>query len=129
MRPLSEKLVAELTAYLRSELAKHLETASLALVHAPALDTFFKGGAWTYLEIAPEMAWLSGHASGIEDSIAENQTAEQLLSTEGLPAAAGLLRASSSACILGPMRIVDRVKCSSRGTIRRTTWSGPSDGV
>src|SRR5580698_11181219 len=56
-------------------------------------------------------------------------TQNQLLSIEGLPAAAGLLSASSSACILGPMRIVDRVKCSSRGTIRRTTCRGPSDGV
>ncbi len=81
LAPLSEKLVAELTAYrtsaLRNELAKRPETAFLALVHALALDTFFKGGACTCLEIAPKMAWLSGHAPGIDESEAERQTAER----------------------------------------------------
>jgi len=81
LAPLSEKLVAELTAYrtsaLRNELAKHPETAFLALVHTLALDTFFKGSASTCLEIAPKMAWLSGHAPGIDESIAEQQTAER----------------------------------------------------
>jgi ParB family transcriptional regulator, chromosome partitioning protein len=79
--PLSEKLIAELTAYrtsaLRNELAEHPETAFLALVHALALDTFFKGSVCTCLEIAPKMAWLSGHAPGIDESIAEQQTAER----------------------------------------------------
>jgi ParB family transcriptional regulator, chromosome partitioning protein len=81
LAPLSEKLVAELTAYrtsaLRNELAKHPETAFLALVHALALDTFFKGSACTCLEIVPKMAWLSGHAPGIDESVAEKQTAER----------------------------------------------------
>jgi ParB family transcriptional regulator, chromosome partitioning protein len=81
LAPLSEKLIAELTAYrtsaLRNELAKHPETAFLALVHALALDTFFKGSACTCLEIAPKMAWLSGHAPGIDESEAERQTAER----------------------------------------------------
>jgi ParB family transcriptional regulator, chromosome partitioning protein len=81
LAPLSEKLVAELTAYrtsaLRNELAKHPETAFLALVHVLALDTFFQGSAGTCLEIAPKMAWLSGHAPGIDESIAEQQTAER----------------------------------------------------
>jgi ParB family transcriptional regulator, chromosome partitioning protein len=81
LAPLSEKLVAELTAYrtsaLRNELAKHPETAFLALVHALALDTFFRGSTCTCLEITPKMAWLSGHAPGIDESIAEKQTAER----------------------------------------------------
>jgi ParB family transcriptional regulator, chromosome partitioning protein len=81
LAPLSEKLIAELTAYrtsaLRNELAKHPETAFLALVHALALDTFFKGSACTCLEIAPKMAWLSGHAPGIDESVAEKETAER----------------------------------------------------
>ncbi len=81
LAPLSEKLVAELTACrtsaLRNELAKHPETAFLALVHALALDTFFKGSTCTCLEIAPKMAWLSGHAPGIDESEAERQTAER----------------------------------------------------
>ncbi len=81
LAPLSEKLVAELTAYrtsaLRNELAKHPETAFLALAHALALDTFFKGSTCTCLEIAPKMAWLSGHAPGIDESVAEKETAER----------------------------------------------------
>lgn len=81
LAPLSERLIAELTAYrtsaLRNELAKHPETAFLALVHALALDTFFKGSACTCLEIAPKMAWLSGHAPGIDESVAEKETAER----------------------------------------------------
>lgn len=47
LAPLSEKLVAELTAYrtsaLRNELARHPGTALIALVHALALKTFFEG--------------------------------------------------------------------------------------
>jgi ParB family transcriptional regulator, chromosome partitioning protein len=81
LAPLSEKLVAELTAYrtsaLRNELAKHPRTALVALVHALALDTFFKGSACTCLEIAPKMAWLSGHAPGIDESVAEKEIAER----------------------------------------------------
>ncbi len=81
LAPLSEKLVAELTAYrtsaLRNELAKHPVTAFLALVHALALDTFFKGSTCTCLEIAPKMAWLSGHAPGMDESEAEKETAER----------------------------------------------------
>ena len=49
LAPLSEKLVAELTAYrtsgLRNELAQHPETALIALVHALALDAFHSDGA------------------------------------------------------------------------------------
>jgi ParB family transcriptional regulator, chromosome partitioning protein len=81
LAPLSEKLVAELTAYrtsaLRNELAKHPHTALIALVHALALETFFKGSACTCLEIAPKMAWLSGHAPGIDESVAEKEIAER----------------------------------------------------
>ncbi|TWB86882.1 ParB family chromosome partitioning protein [Bradyrhizobium macuxiense] len=79
--PLSEKLIAELTAYrtsaLRNELAQHPATALLALVHALALATFFRGSAGSCLEITPRSAWLSGHAPGIDESVAERQTAER----------------------------------------------------
>ena len=81
LAPVSERLVAELTAYrtsaLRNELAQHPATALLALVHALALDTFFKGSECSCLEIAPKSAWLSGHAPGIDESVAEKQTAER----------------------------------------------------
>jgi ParB family transcriptional regulator, chromosome partitioning protein len=81
LAPLSEKLVAELTAYrtsaLRNELAQHPATAMLALVHALALATFFQGSEGSCLEITPKSAWLSGHAPGIDESVAEQQIAER----------------------------------------------------
>jgi ParB family transcriptional regulator, chromosome partitioning protein len=81
LAPHSEKLVAELTAYrtsaLRNELAQHPATALIALVHALALATFFQGSEASCLEIAPKSAWLSGHAPGIDESLAEKQTAER----------------------------------------------------
>jgi ParB family chromosome partitioning protein len=81
LAPIPEKLVAELTTYrtsaLRNELANHPATAFLALVHALALDTFFQGEGGSCLEITPKSAWLSGHAPGIDESLAEKQTAER----------------------------------------------------
>jgi ParB family chromosome partitioning protein len=79
LAPLSEKLVAELTAYrtsaLRNELAQHPATALIALVHALALATFFEGSEASCLQITPKSAWLSGHAPGIDESVAEKQIA------------------------------------------------------
>jgi ParB family chromosome partitioning protein len=79
--PLSEKLVAELTAYrtsaLRNELAKHPETTLVALVHALVLDLFFERREDSCLEITAKRAWLSGHAPGIDESAAEQETAER----------------------------------------------------
>jgi ParB family chromosome partitioning protein len=81
LAPISEKLVAELTAYrtsaLRNELARHPATALIALVHALALATFFEGSEASCLQITPKSAWLSGHAPGIDESVAEKQTAER----------------------------------------------------
>jgi ParB family chromosome partitioning protein len=81
LAPLSEKLVAELTAYrtsaLRNELAQHPATAFIALVHTLTLATFFEGNEGSCLEITPRRAWLSGHAPGIDESLAERQTAER----------------------------------------------------
>ncbi len=81
LAPLSEKLVAELTAYrtsaLRNELAQHPATALIALVHSLVLATFYKASEGSCLEIVPKSAWLSGHAPGIDESSAEQQTAER----------------------------------------------------
>jgi ParB family chromosome partitioning protein len=81
LAPHSEKLVAELTAYrtsaLRNELAQHPATAFIALVHTLALATFFQGSEGSCLEIAPKSARLSGHAPGIDESVAERQTADR----------------------------------------------------
>lgn len=79
--PLSQKLVAELAAYrtsaLRNELARHPDVAILALVHELTLDAFFHGSEGSCLEIVPKSASLSGHAPGIEESVAEKQIAER----------------------------------------------------
>jgi ParB family transcriptional regulator, chromosome partitioning protein len=81
LAPISEKLVAELTAYrtsaLRNELAQHPATALIALVHGLALATFFEGSEASCLQITPKSAWLSGHAPGIDESVAEKQTAKR----------------------------------------------------
>jgi ParB family chromosome partitioning protein len=81
LAPLSEKLVAELTAYrtsaLRNELAQHPATALIALVHALALATFFESSEASCLQITPKSAWLSGHAPGIDESVAAKQIAER----------------------------------------------------
>jgi ParB family chromosome partitioning protein len=81
LAPISEKLVGELTAYrtsaLRNELAQHPATALIALVHALALATIFEGSEASCLQITPKSAWLSGHAPGIDESVAEKQIAER----------------------------------------------------
>jgi ParB family chromosome partitioning protein len=81
LAPLSEKLVAELTAHrtiaLRNELALHSDTALLALVHTLTLHTFFQGSDGSCLEIAPRSAYLSGHAPGIDESPAGKAIAER----------------------------------------------------
>lgn len=63
LAPLSEKLVAELTAYrtsaLAMRLAQHPAVALITLVHALALATFFQDSQASCLEIAPKSAWLS----------------------------------------------------------------------
>jgi len=58
VKPLSEKLVAELTAYrtagLRNALAEHPATALTAVVHALAAAAFYVGsGRSSCLEIVP----------------------------------------------------------------------------
>lgn len=81
LAPLSDKLVAELTAYrtsaLRNELAQHPATALIALVHALTLATFFEGSEGSCLEIMSKRVWVSGHAPDIDESVAEKQTAER----------------------------------------------------
>ena len=41
------------------------------------LATFFEGSESSSLEITPKSTWLSGHSPGIDESVAEKQTAER----------------------------------------------------
>jgi ParB family chromosome partitioning protein len=71
--PLSEKLVAELTAHrtaaLRNELAQHPETALIALTHTLAAITFYGSGeGLTCLQVLPRFSQLSAHAPGIDET-------------------------------------------------------------
>jgi len=79
--PLSEKLIAELTAYrtsgLRNALAQHPGVALMALVHTLTLNLFFEQREASCLEITAKRAWLSSHAPGIDDSTAEREIAER----------------------------------------------------
>ena len=80
--PLSEKLVADLTAQrtagLRNELANNPEMALIATVHALAAATFFAGsGAISCQQLTPRSVFLSTHAAGIDETPALRQIAER----------------------------------------------------
>jgi ParB family chromosome partitioning protein len=81
-KPLSEKLVTELTAYrtagLRNALAEHSATAMTAVVHALAAAIFYAGTGWiSCLEIVPRSASLAAHAPGIDECPAMTAIAER----------------------------------------------------
>jgi len=72
-QPLSDRLVAELTAYrtmgLRDRLAQNPAVALSAVVHALALGAFFTGyGRPSCLDLKTESAHLASQAPGIADS-------------------------------------------------------------
>jgi ParB family chromosome partitioning protein len=71
--PLSEKLVAELTAHrtlaLRDALGDAPDLALTALVHALAAATFFPhSGPVSCIKVSAHSQYLGGHAPGIEDT-------------------------------------------------------------
>jgi ParB family chromosome partitioning protein len=71
--PLSEKLVAELTAHrtlaLRDALGDAPDLALTALVHALAAATFFRhSGPVSCIKVSAHSQYLGGHAPGIEDA-------------------------------------------------------------
>jgi ParB family chromosome partitioning protein len=80
-KPLSEKLIAELTAYrtagLRNALAEHSATALTAVVHALAAAFYSRSDRLTCLEIAPRFASLTAHALGIDECPAMTAIAER----------------------------------------------------
>jgi len=80
--PLSDKLVAELTAQrtmgLRAALGERPDIALLAVIHALVLETFYygydRGGC---LELRANSPALAGHAPGIDDGPAARQLADR----------------------------------------------------
>lgn len=81
-KPLSEKLVAELTAYrtagLRNALAVQPATALTAVVHALAASAFYsRSDRSSCLEIVPRSASLAAQASGVDECPAMTAIAER----------------------------------------------------
>lgn len=72
LRPLPDRLVAELTAYrtiaLRDALARSPQVAFAAVLHAFVLDTFYNyAGSETCLQVAIRSPYLGAHAPGLGD--------------------------------------------------------------
>lgn len=71
-KPLSDLLIRDLTAHrtlgLRLALGEQPDMALVAVVHALAAQTFYRGGEASCLEIRLTSAYLACHADGIEDT-------------------------------------------------------------
>lgn len=71
-KPLSDLLVRDLTAHrtlgLRLALGEQPDMALVAVTHAFATQTFYRGAETTCLEIRPTSSTLTAHADGIEDT-------------------------------------------------------------
>ena len=72
IRPLSDRLMSELTAHrtvaLRNALANDPHTAFLAALHAMTLRLFYRYGLDTCVEIEPRSAAFGSHAPGLSDT-------------------------------------------------------------
>ncbi len=81
-KPLSDSLIRDLTAHrtlaLRLALGEQPDMALIAVTHALAAQTFYRGGGDAHcLEIRPISANLGGHADGIEDTAAAKALADR----------------------------------------------------
>ncbi|TGY88758.1 ParB/RepB/Spo0J family partition protein [Marinicauda algicola] len=80
-KPLSDLLIRDLTAHrtlgLRLALGEQPDMALIAVTHALAAQTFYRGVEATCLEIRPASAHLGGHADGIEDTAAGKALADR----------------------------------------------------
>ncbi|MCX5512847.1 chromosome partitioning protein ParB [Kaistia algarum] len=80
-KPLSDLLIRDLTAHrtlgLRLALCEQPDMALVAVVHALAAQTFYRGGEASCLEIRLTSAYLASHADGIEDTPAAKALADR----------------------------------------------------
>ncbi|WP_084508193.1 ParB/RepB/Spo0J family partition protein [Mesorhizobium sp. WSM3224] len=80
-KPLSDLLVRDLTAHrtlgLRLALGEQPDIALVAVTHALAAQTFYRGTDAHCLEIRPTSVYLAGHADGIEDTAAGKALADR----------------------------------------------------
>lgn len=80
-KPLSDLLIRDLTAHrtlgLRLALGEQPDMALIAVTHALAAQTFYRGVEAHCLDIRPTSAHLGGHADGIEDTAAAKLLADR----------------------------------------------------
>ncbi|SDG72119.1 ParB/RepB/Spo0J family partition protein [Pelagibacterium luteolum] len=81
-KPLSDALIRDLTAHrtlgLRLALGEQPDMALIAVVHALAAQTYYRGGSTANcLEISPTSNYLAAHADGIEDTAAAKMLADR----------------------------------------------------
>ncbi len=80
-KPLSDLLIRDLTAHrtlgLRLALGEQPDIALVAVVHALAAQTFYRGGEASCLEIRLTSGYLASHADGIEDTPAAKALADR----------------------------------------------------
>ena len=80
-KPLSDLLVRDLTSHrtlgLRLALGEQPDMALIAVTHALAAQTFYRGVDATCLEIRPTSSVLASHADGIEDTAAGKALADR----------------------------------------------------
>jgi ParB family chromosome partitioning protein len=80
-KPLSDLLIRDLSAHrtlgLRLALGEQPDMALIAVTHALAAQTFYRGVDAHALEIRPVSASLGGHADGIEDTAAAKALADR----------------------------------------------------
>jgi ParB family transcriptional regulator, chromosome partitioning protein len=81
LRPLSDRLVTELTAHrtlaLRDAVGNDFDTAFLAVLHVLVLNTFYRYASDTCLEISAKSASFSAQAPGLKDAASAKAIAER----------------------------------------------------
>lgn len=80
-KPLSDSLIRDLTAHrtlaLRLALGEQPDMALIAVTHALAAQTFYRGAEAHCLEIRPTSSYLASDADGIEDTAAAKALADR----------------------------------------------------
>nr|WP_312826862.1 ParB N-terminal domain-containing protein [Brucella anthropi] len=80
-KPLSDSLIRDLTAHrtlgLRLAIGEQTDMALIAVTHALAAQTFYRGVDAHALEIRPSSPHLASHADGIEDTAAAKALADR----------------------------------------------------
>ncbi|MEN5300294.1 ParB N-terminal domain-containing protein [Brucella sp. TWI559] len=80
-KPLSDLLIRDLTSHrtlgLRLALGEQPDMALIAVTHALAAQTFYRGVDAACLEIRPTSSFLASHADGIEDTAAGKALADR----------------------------------------------------